>query len=66
MGDDGRAPWPYVSQREAARRLGVEADYLVGMANNPIPAFKSTGRSGGTVWLFHRDAINALALKLGR
>ena len=60
------APWPFLTQRRAAKALDVEVDYLQGLANNPIPAVKSEGKSGETVWLFQREAVEALAAQLGR
>jgi hypothetical protein len=58
------APWPYYTQRQAAKKLGVAVEYLQGLANNGVPAVKTAGNSGGQVYLFQREAVDELAVRI--
>lgn len=60
-GNPVEIPWPYLTQKAAAKSLGVPVEMLIGLANNPIPAVKTAGKSGGTVWLFQRKAVAELS-----
>lgn len=61
--DEQPAPWPYFTQRSAARILKVPTEFLRGLANNPIPAVKAGTSKGNSIWLFQREAVLALAAK---
>ncbi len=64
--DRDRPPWPFYPQRHAARLLGVKHKYLAGLANNPLTAFKVIGKTGTTLWMFHKDAVNDLVRQMAR
>lgn len=56
-----QAPWPFYTQKQASKVLNVAVQFLDGLANNGVPAVKRQGKTGERVWLFERDAIDALA-----
>lgn len=59
------APWPFYRQKAAAELLGVSVELLRGVANTPeLRAVKVQGRSGADVYLFNRDDVKAMALRL--
>ncbi len=64
-----QAPWPYLRAKEVSQRLGgVDVALLAGLACGRLPALrtvKAFGKSGAVVWLYNRDDVDALALKMG-
>jgi len=59
-----QAPWPYLTQKAAARRLNVDVEFLVGLANHPsgrLRAVKTVGATGEGVFLFNRDDVELLS-----
>jgi hypothetical protein len=50
----------------AAKALGVPVEYLVGLANNPIPACKVATSRGNEIWLFKKDVVMELAARIQR
>lgn len=62
---DTPAPWPFYTAKQAAGRLRVEPDLIRGLANGPgLRAHKTFGATGGEVWLFCREDVDALAGKV--
>jgi len=60
-----QAPWPFYTQGHAARLLGgVSVEWLMGLANNPIPAVRAVGRTGKRVFLYQKQAIDELVIKM--
>jgi len=61
------APWPYYTQRTAAKRLGVDVDFLSGMvghAHSRLRAVRSATHAGNWITLYNKDDIDALAAKV--
>ncbi len=60
------APWPYLLQRQAAKRLGVSVEFLSGLTNQkmsktPLRSVLAPTIKGGWVRLYCRADVDRLA-----
>lgn len=54
-------PWPFVTAKQAAQRLGVDTALMRGLANTPqLRAQWTATDKGGAVWLFCREDVDAM------
>lgn len=57
-------PWPYYTEKAAAKFLGIDHMFLNGLANNPIRACKRPGKTGTLIQFFNKEDILRLKFKM--
>lgn len=59
------APWRYLTQKQAAKVIGVDFELLAGVASAAgVRVVESEGKSGGRVYLFNAEDIKALQKRM--
>ena len=59
------APWPYLTCKQAAKRLGVSTETVQRLADGgAIQNVQRSGRSGSVVYLLRTSTVDALVLKM--